>query len=121
VKASLKRVSSWIQRGSSLVGSTTPTDSLAAGGEVGAVVSCGAVVGVAVAQAESTMAAMNKMDTNACSEFLLDTITPPNFVPIFLLIGLIFYEPVGLCDLLFYAGLLSSQQSHSKDIVFWLR
>ena len=86
---------------------------------MGAVVSCGAVVGVAVAQAESTMAAMNKIDTIACSELFLDTKTPPKLCSYF-------YNRVEetkircLFRLLFYASLLSSQQLHSKDIVIWL-
>src|SRR4030042_6299602 len=62
VKASLKRASSWSHLGSSLVGRTTPTDSVAAGGLVasGAVVTCGASVGVVLAHADKTIAVTNK-------------------------------------------------------------
>src|SRR5512136_59273 len=83
LKASLKRVSSWIHLGSSLVGRTTPTDSLTAGGCVaagawGAVVSTGAAVGVAAgAQLGRIIAAMNRIATKTYSGLFLNIITPP--------------------------------------------
>jgi hypothetical protein len=71
----LKRVSSWIQRGSFLVGRTTPTANSVVGASVaaGASVASGTAVGVAP-QADRTIAATNNMDSKTYSELFWDII-----------------------------------------------
>jgi hypothetical protein len=65
------------------VGRTTPTEkvvegaSVTAEAEVGAVVTCGAVVVVAVAQPDNIIAAMNKMESIAENELFLLTFSSP--------------------------------------------